>query len=133
VVVEGGAHETYDYVYGLFNANGAEAILRGGHYSAVGGERTRGIISEHPNTTLDAHGVVVEGRDGTVENFGLFTNGPSTAGVRSSALTGGTALRTNGSTVHLALSQVDGGVSRTGGTLTCFGVYGGDYLIYTCP
>jgi hypothetical protein len=81
VVVEGGAPETYDYVYGLFNANGAEAILRGGRYSAVGGERTRGIISEHPNTTLNAHGIVVEGRDGTVENFGLFTNGPSMAGV----------------------------------------------------
>jgi hypothetical protein len=133
VTAEGGTVASYDSVYGLFNGNEASAVLRGGYYLARGGQHTCGIISKHSGTTLDAHGITAEGREGTTENVGLFANQGAVADVRSSALVANTALRANSSTVNVALSQLDGAINRTLGTLTCFGVYSSSYTGIGCP
>jgi hypothetical protein len=130
---EGGASASYDSVYGLFNADEASAVLRGGSYLARGGQRTHGILSKHSGTTLDAHGITAEGTEGTTENLGLFANQGTAADVRSSALVGNTALHANSSTVNVALSQLDGAISRTGGTLVCFELYSSSYTSLVCP
>jgi hypothetical protein len=52
----------------------------------------------------------------------------------SSQFTGSSnGLYLDSGTVHLGVSQLDGGATNSSGTLTCFQVYDGNYAAYTCP
>jgi hypothetical protein len=133
VVAEGGAGPSYDNVYGLLNAGGASAVLRGGSYLAEGGRYTNGLKNSTVTSVIDAHGITAEARDGAIENHALDAGTSSTTDVRSSALVGDTALLLDNCTVHLAMTQLAGTISRTGGTLTCYGVYNASYAGIGCP
>jgi hypothetical protein len=128
---EGGAL----FNYGLENANGAAATLGSGSFTARGGTDARGIYNDGAATTLQATNVTALGQDGTTGgNYGLYNEG-ATATIDSSQFAGdsGNALYQDGGTVRLGVCKLDGGASRTGGTLTCFQVYAGNYAAYTCP
>jgi hypothetical protein len=141
--------------YGLANDLGAVA-LRGGAFTGRGGTSAYGIYNS--GTTLEAESVTALGENGSYQNYGLWNYNAATA-LRGGAFTGrggtsaygiynvdGTAkadssqftgssngLYQNGGTVSLGVSQLDGGATRTSGTLTCFQVYDGNYAAYTCP
>jgi hypothetical protein len=133
VKAEGGAGESYNKVYGLYSGSGTSAVLRGGSYLARGGQRTRGIVCEGSDCSVDAHGITAEGIDGTTENYALFANAGAEANVRSSALVADTALRANSATVNLAMSQLAGAIDSTASTLTCYGAYNSSYGGISCP
>jgi hypothetical protein len=122
------------YNYGLNNTGGAGAVLYSGSFTARGGDNIAyGIYNYHSSTTLEATGVTVLAENGGTDNYGLY-NYTATAEVDSSRLTGGTCgLYMLSGTVHLGVSQLDGGATHTAGTLTCFQVYDGIYSAYACP
>jgi hypothetical protein len=121
-------------VFGLYNYGGAAATVRGGSFTARGGMGATGIYNNGSGTALAATGVTALGENGS-HNFGLgnFASASVTAG--SSQFTGDSdcALYQDGGTVRLGVSQLDGGATCTGGTLTCFQVYDGSFAAYTCP
>jgi hypothetical protein len=104
-----------DYNRGLFNENDAVAKLQGGSFTGRGGANAFGI---HNSDTI--------GGDAKLEGKHITALGED-----GSSLTDG--LRQDGGTVHLALSQLDGDATRTGGTIVCYGVYRGNFSGYTCP
>jgi hypothetical protein len=122
---------------GLGNYEGPTAALRGGSFTGRGGTDAWGIyniVSIVSGTTLEAEGVTALGESGSSKNYGLYNDGGAAATADSSQFTGASnALYQTGGTVSLGVSQLDGGATRTGGTLTCFQVYDGNYAAYTCP
>jgi len=119
--------------YGLWNLGGAETTLRGGSFTGRGGGAdSYGIYNCGTGTKVEAVGVTALAEDGN-NNFGLY-NCDGAAMADSSQFTGSShALYLDGGTVRLGVSQLDGGVTRESGTLTCFQVYDGSYVAYTCP
>jgi hypothetical protein len=83
---ENGITETY----GLANSNGAAAVLRGGSFTARGGEIARGIVSVDSGTTLEAVGITALGEDGSNINYGLDSNAVATLSGGSFTGRGGT-------------------------------------------
>jgi len=120
-------------ISGLRNTLGAAVVLRGGSFTGRGGDISSGIINSSVNSTLEAESVTVLGEDGRY-NVGLYNNNDATVKANSSQFIGSSdGLHQNSGTVHLGVSQLDGGVNYTGGTLTCFQVYDGNYAAYECP
>jgi hypothetical protein len=118
--------------YGLHNFGGVPATLRGGSFTARGGENAYGIYNVDGGATLTAKGVTALAENGS-SNYGLY-NDSATAMVDGSQLAGSSdGLYLNSGTVRLGVSQLDGGATRTSGTLTCFQVYNGSYAAYSCP
>jgi hypothetical protein len=118
---------------GLFNIDGAEATLHGGSFTGRGGTSAFGITNEL-NVTLAAERVTALGTDGISTNYGLHNDNSATATANSSQFIGSSnGLYQESGTVHLGVSQLDGGATRTSGTLTCFQVYDGSYAAYSCP
>ncbi len=120
------------YSYGLYNYSNAAAALRGGSFTGRGGTYAQGIVNTGSSTTLEAESISALGKNGSSSNYGLYNNG-ATATATSSRFTGNTNGLQNSGTVRLGVSQLDGGASNTGGTLTCFQVYDGNYAAYSCP
>ncbi len=119
--------------HGLWNANNAQATVRGGSFTARGGTNAYGAYNSGTGTTLDADSVTALGENGS-SNYGLYNNDSAAAMADSSQFTGSSnGLYQNSGTVHLGVSQLDEGATRTSGTLTCFQVYDGSYAAYTCP
>lgn len=113
---------------GLMNASSAVARVYGGSFTARGGSLAIGM-----NTVgdLTVQGAFAVGENGT-NSYGLYTNGTVRAdGCRFKGST--SAVWENAGTLYLAVSQLDGGMQRTGGSRTCYGVYSGNYLGYSCP
>jgi hypothetical protein len=144
------------YNYGLQNASGAVATLRGGSFTALGGSQARGIHNEGSSLTVQNADVVAQ--NASANNYGMMNTSSAVATLRSSALTaigtgshglangdsstltadacqllGSTALYMNSGTVSLGVSQVNGTVNRASGTLACFQVYDGSYALVSCP
>ena len=117
--------------YGLLNQASAKATLRGGSFTARGGETYAcGILNDG---TLDAESVTALGEDGPSDNYGLY-NLTGAAVADSSQFTGSSnGLLLDSGTVHLGVSQLHGGATNSSGTLTCFQVYDETYTAYSCP
>ena len=98
--------------YGLHNFSGAVTTVRGGSFTGRGGTNAYGIANIDSGTTLEAAGVTALAANGSSNNDGLYQDGGS---------------------VSLGVSQLDGNATRISGTLTCFQVYNGSYVGYTCP
>jgi hypothetical protein len=73
---------------GLHNEAGAAATLRGGSFTARGGEETSGIVNADTDTRLDAKDVTVLGEDGSDSNEGLNNEAGSAATLRGGSFTG---------------------------------------------
>jgi hypothetical protein len=125
--------ENGTFNYGLHNYNAVAATLRGGAFTGRGGTSAYGIYNSDSGATLEADSVTALGEDGS-SNYGLYNDASATATADSSQFTGSSnGLYLNGGTVYLGVSQLDGGATRTTGSLTCFQVYDGSYTAYTCP
>jgi hypothetical protein len=74
--------------HGLFNADGAEANLRGGSWTGRGGTYARGIFNFDNGPTLEAHGVSALAEDGSTDNYGLINRNGATAKLRGGSFTG---------------------------------------------
>lgn len=111
---------------------GMSAVARvyGGTFTARGGSYTQGLFS---NGNLTIQGALGVGENGTSSNYGLQVLS-GTARADSCRFKGSTyAVQENSGTLYLAVSQLDGGMQRSGGTATCFQVYDGNYTAYSCP
>jgi len=105
--------------------------IYGGTFIGRGGGAAIGIGVVGTVTIQSAYAL---GEGGSGSNYGLYATYVSRADISASRFQGqSAAMWLNESTVYLALSQVDGGVTRSGGTLKCFQVYDGDYDSYACP
>jgi hypothetical protein len=140
------------YNYGLYNYNGAEAVLRGGAFNGRGGIVAYGISNDSSSTTLEAESVTALGENGSSSNFGLYNYNGAEVTLRGASLTGRagtnaygiyndsisttletesvTALGENGSSSNYGLSNDNGaeatlrGGSFTGsGGNTAYGIY----------
>ena len=124
--------------YGLSNSgSGVEATLRGGSFTGrapPGGTNANGIYNGGNSTTLEAQSVTALGENGSNNNYGLRSSVNATGDVTQSVLEGASnGLYLGTGTVHLGVSQLDGGATNSSGTLTCFQVYDGSYAAYSCP
>jgi hypothetical protein len=124
--------------YGLSNSGtGVQATLRGGSFTGrapSGGTNANGIYNGGNSTTLEAQSVTALGENGSNSNYGLRSSVNATGNVSQSVLEGASdGLYLGTGTVHLAVSQLDGGATNSSGTLTCFQVYDETYTAYTCP
>ena len=124
--------------YGLSNSgSGVEATLRGGSFigrAHSGGTNANGIYNGGNGTTLEAQSVTALGENGSNDNYGLRSSVNATGDVTQSVLEGASnGLYLGSGTVHLGVSQLDGGATNSSGTLTCFQVYDGSYAAYSCP
>ena len=116
--------------YGLYN-NGEETTLRGGTFTGRGGTYAWGIKNY---CTLEAESVTALGENGSLDNYGLHNLNSATVAANSSQFIGSSnGLYQYNGTVHLGVSQLDGGATRLFGSLTCFQVYDGSYAAYSCP
>jgi hypothetical protein len=120
--------------YSIGLVNYGTAALRGGVFTGRAGYHTRGIYNANSGVTLTADNVTALGKDGGGTNYGLHNYGDATANLSQAVLEGiSNGLYQDSGTVHLAVSELDGDATHTGGTLTCYQVYDGDYAAYTCP
>ncbi|MBC7226208.1 MAG: hypothetical protein H5T61_03125 [Thermoflexales bacterium] len=120
------------YSQGLRNeAAGTVARVNGGTFTARGGSMTAIGISTWGNLTAQGTSALAE--NGTVGNYGLYVSGDQ-ARADACRFKGSTyAVRETSGALYLAVSQLDGGMQRTAGTVTCFEVYNGNYAAYSCP
>jgi hypothetical protein len=126
--------EGSSYSVGLVNYS--DAVLRGGAFTGQAGYHTRGIYNANSGVTLMADNVTAPGKDGGGTNYGLYNYGGATADLSQAVLEGANnGLYLDSGTVHLAVSELDGDATCAGigATLTCFQVYDGNYVAYTCP
>lgn len=110
---------------------GSAAVARvyGGTFTARDGNTATGLFSNGDLTVQGAFGV----GENTSTTYGLYVIS-GTARADSCRFKGSTyAVRENAGTFYLAVSQLDGGMQRMGGTVTCFQVYDGNYAAYSCP
>jgi hypothetical protein len=144
--------------YALQNQEGATAMLWSGSFTGRGGVAAHGIYNVHNGSTLEATSVTALGENGNTDNYGLYNqesaatmlwggafigrggygilnrDSGTTLEANSAQLIGATdALYQSDGTVEIGVSLLDGGVDRTGGTLTCFQVYDETYSAYACP
>jgi hypothetical protein len=108
--------------------------LRGGSFTGRGGTIAWGIHLESSYSTLEAESITALGENGSSDSYGLRNDTGATATANSSQFIGSSnGLYQQSGTVHLGVSQLEGGATRTGGTLICFQVYDSNYTAYTCP
>ncbi len=115
--------------YGVMN-DSATAMLRGGAFVARSGDDATGIYNAG---TLTAQGITVLGESATLTNYGLEHASLNSADVTQSVLEGATysVLRSAGSITVSNSRLVDG---ATSGTITCVGVSrGATFNASGCP
>jgi len=82
--------------YGLWNASGAAATVRGGSFTARGGVDAFGILNLNSDTTIEAASVTVLAEDSSARNFGLYNLGGAVATLHGGSFTGRGGLETRG-------------------------------------
>ncbi|MFC2043320.1 hypothetical protein ACFLUA_04140 [Chloroflexota bacterium] len=128
------SEDSWDPNIGLINDYGGVVTLRGGSFTGRGGNRAYGILNDSSTTTLEAESITALGENGNNYNYGMYNYDSATVNANSSQFIGiNDGLYLQSGTVHLGVSQLVGGATRAGGTLTCFQVYDGNYAAYTCP
>jgi hypothetical protein len=80
--------------HGFYNNYAAVATLRGGSFTARGGNSARGIWNDNNSTVLEAENVIALGEDGST-NYGLYNDNGATATLRGGSFIGrgGTSAR----------------------------------------
>jgi len=116
------------YSYGLGNSD--TATLNGGSYIGRGGVYAYGIFNLG---SLEARNITALGEGSSDDDYGLKNQGGTATADSSQFVGADDGLFLGLGAVYLGLSQLDGGATRTGGTLTCYLVYDGSYAAYTCP
>lgn len=120
------------YNYGLIaESNTPITRVNGGTFTGRGGSMAVGINHANVGETTIQNAFAV-GENGTA-NYGLSV---STGTVRADGchFKGSDAgVRETGGAVYLAVSQLDGGMQRTGGTRVCYETYDNNYSPYSCP
>lgn len=130
---------------GVLNRMNAPATLTYVHASGRGGTHATGVSNRSSSATI--RHCTLSGADGA-ESYGLESrwaegdSGSYTVTVDHSQLKGVNATRSQkavynreGFTTRIGASLLDGGVNSDGGTVTCAGVYDGNYSFYAslCP
>jgi len=72
---------------GLYNEDGASAVLRGGSFTARGGTAAQGISNSDSNTTLFAEGVTALGQGDHTYSTGLYNADGSSAVLHDGSFT----------------------------------------------
>ena len=119
--------------YGLRNRNGGAATLRGGSYSARGGDKAWGIWNVDVGTMLAAHNITADGQQGSSTNYGLSNEVSAIAELTQSVLDGATfSVIRAGGTVTVTNSRLIGlGAS---GAVSCVAVSrGAVFNTSVCP
>lgn len=105
--------------------------------SASGGTYSYGVFNNYASPTIQNSSLSASG--GT-SNYGVANNasgGSYTVRINNSQVTASTAAIRNDTefTTYVGASLLAGGVVTGGGTVTCAGVYDGNYTFYasTCP
>jgi hypothetical protein len=120
------------YNYGLIaESNTPITRVNGGTFTGQGGSRAVGINHANVGETTIQNAFAV-GENGTA-NYGLDVSAGTVRADGCHFKSNAAAVRETGGTLYLAVSQLDGGMQRTGGTRTCFQVYDGSYIFYSCP
>jgi len=120
------------YNYGLIaESNTPITRVNGGTFTGRGGSRAVGINHANVGETTIQNAFAV-GENGTA-NYGLDVSAGTVRADGCHFKGNAVAVRETGGTLYLAVSQLDGGMQRTGGTRTCFQVYDGNYSAYSCP
>jgi hypothetical protein len=85
--------ENGDNNFGLVNYSGAQALLRGGTFTARGGSDACGIHNADGTTALEAESVIALGENAGSSNYGLWNVGAAAATLRGGSFTarGGTS------------------------------------------
>ena len=93
--------------------------MRGGSFTADGGDYARGILNDGTGCTLEVGNVTALGRNGNIENHGLRNASSATANVSQSVLGGLTHSVSNpsGGSVIVSNSRLVDGVASAG--VTC--------------
>ncbi|HEY77131.1 MAG TPA: hypothetical protein G4O00_13315 [Thermoflexia bacterium] len=112
-------------------ANYDTAKVYGGTITSRGGSYSRAIF--FGGGQMEIQGVYAFGDQSTYSSYGLLVAGPGSVNADSCRFKGTYAVRMTTGILNLAVSQVDGGITRSGGTLNCFQVYDENYTSYTCP
>jgi hypothetical protein len=99
---------------------------------ATGGSSNYGVYNVSSSPTMTA--VTATGSGGTF-NYGVFNDGGSSPTIRQSKLSGSSNSLWHGigGTAKVALTQLEGPVSRTGGTLQCFNNFDQNLAAVSCP
>jgi hypothetical protein len=106
--------------YGLYNDNSATATLRGGSFTARGGNSTRGIYTHSDDAYLEAENVSVLGEGGSANNRGLESSVGADAVVTQSVLEGANSsivTTGGGGPVTVSNSRLVGGIAS--GNVSC--------------
>jgi len=120
------------YNYGLIaESNTPITRVNGGTFTGQGGSMAVGIYHANVGETRIQNAFAL-GENGTA-NYGLSVSAGTVRadGCHFKGSTFG-VIESSG-TLYLAVSQLDGGMQRIGGTRTCFQVYDGNYSAYSCP
>jgi hypothetical protein len=120
--------------YGIMNELNSAPTLKNIRASASGGTYNYGIFSYSSSS-------VMTGVEAFGDTYGVYITSssetPSTTKINHSVIRGTYYALGYGqySTVYVGSTQLDGGAFDDGGTLTCAGVYNGNYIFYasTCP
>jgi hypothetical protein len=104
---------------GLYNASGALATLRGGSFTARGGDIARGILNTGSGSVLQANGVAVLGAD-SAHNYGLYCDSAESTTVTLSLLEGSSKPVSCGAGTEITHSRLVGGPVST--SVTCVAV-----------
>ncbi len=97
---------------GQYSSDIVTTTLRNSSFTGASGTIAYGMYISGTLTTLEANSVSVLAENGSSNNYGLYQDS---------------------GTVSLGVSQLANGATRISGTLTCFQVYDGSYVAYTCP
>jgi len=120
------------YNYGLIaESNTPITRVNGGTFTGRGGSRAVGINHANVGETTIQNAFAV-GENGTA-NYGLDVSAGTVRADGCHFKGSNAGVRETGGTVYLAVSQLDGGMQRTGGTAQCYGTYGNNYSPYSCP
>ncbi len=118
-----------------YSTTAPTTTLRSGSFTGRGGTNARGIFILGNTAMLAAESVTALGENSSSDNYGLGNiSSSATINITQGVLEGASnGLYQTSGTVRLGVSQLDGGATRTSGTLTCFQVYDGNYAGYSCP
>jgi hypothetical protein len=120
------------YNYGLIaGSNTPITRVNGGTFTGRGGSMAVGINHANVGETTIQNAFTV-GENGTA-NYGLDVSAGTVRADGCHFKGSNAAVRETGGNVYLAVSQLDGGMQRTGGTRVCYETYGNSYSSYSCP
>jgi hypothetical protein len=129
--VEANAAGSTAYCY--YNLSSSPTITRGGG-EAIGTTSTYGVYNNASSPNIKSVFVSANGLTGS--NYGVANYTSGTVKIDLSLIKGATTI-SNGSgvTTFVGGSQLKGGVSSNAGTLTCAGIYDGNYGFHanSCP